>query len=87
MPTAASGRDTFHPAGRAAAVVSVLPEHKKYYHRANPNVSVGWPALPAAVVLAGCTKDRICFSLFSDTELLACLESKQLPKILWSCSQ
>lgn len=27
VPTAASGRDTFHPTGRAAAVVSLLPGH------------------------------------------------------------
>lgn len=88
MPAAASGRDTFHPTGRAAAVVSVLPGHKKYLHRANPSVSVSWPALPAAMVLAGCTKGGICFSLFTDMELFACPESKQLPKIFfWSCSQ
>lgn len=86
MPTAASGPDTFHSTGRAAAVVSVLPGHKgkKYLHRANPSVSVR-PALPAAVVLAGCTKGGMCFNIFADMELFAC---KQLPKIfLWSCSQ
>lgn len=67
MPSAVSGCDTFCTTGKVAAVVSVLTGHKNYLHRASPSVSVGLPALPAAVALAGRTKGGMCFNLLADT--------------------
>lgn len=52
MPSAVSGRDTFCSTGKVTAVVSVLPGHKSYLHKASPSVSVGFPDLLTAVALA-----------------------------------